>query len=150
MARDVAAAAQVARIGDPAPDFAWNAPDGTPRTLSGLRGRVVVMNFWATWCVPCRTEMPALQRVAATSDAVFLAVNFEEPSATTTPYLDELALDRLTPVLDLDGAIARRYGIFALPQIFFIDAAGVIRHIERGQVVGEEQIRRGIVKAGGA
>ena len=52
------------RIGAQAPDFEWNAPDGSTRTLASLRGKVVVMNFWATWCKPCRTEMPALNSVA--------------------------------------------------------------------------------------
>ena len=139
---------QAARIGDAAPDFEWNAPDGKTRRLSGLRGQVVVINFWATWCVPCRTEMPALQRVAgAATDAVFLAVNLEEPGSTARPYLDTLGLDRLTPLLDLDGQMTRRYGVIALPQIFFIDAAGIVRHIERGQVVGDDEIWRGMEKA---
>ena len=138
---------QAARIGDAAPDFEWNAPDGKTRRLSDLRGGVVVINFWATWCIPCRTEMPALQRVAASTEAVFLAIDLQEPGSAVRPYLDRLALDRLTPLLDTDGAITRRYGLVALPQIFFVDADGIVRHIERGQVVDDDAIWRGIGKA---
>ena len=138
---------QVARIGSAAPDFEWNATDGKPRKLSDLRGGIVVINFWATWCIPCRTEMPPLQRVASAADAVFLAVDLEEPGSTARPYLESLGLDRLTPLLDLDGAVTRRYSIIALPQILFVDADGVIRHIERGQVVDDDAIWRGIQKA---
>src|SRR5687767_15869566 len=69
------------RVGALAPDFEWNAPDGTTRTLAGLRGKVVVINFWATWCKDCRTEMPALNSVARDSDAVFLAIDMREDGA---------------------------------------------------------------------
>ncbi len=135
------------RIGGVAPDFEWNAPDGSTRKLSDLRGKVVVMNFWATWCEPCREEMPALNRVAGSSDAAFLVVNLMEDGAKARSFLDSLALDRLTPLLDLDGAVARRYSVLQLPQTFFVDATGVIRHIEHGGVLDDAAIRRGIDKA---
>lgn len=135
------------RITGIAPDFEWNAPDGKTVKLSDLRGKVVVINFWATWCEPCRQEMPAMQRVARSSDAVFLAVDLMEDGAKVRGFMDSLALDRLTPLLDLDGAVARRYAVLQLPQTFFIDAAGVIRHIEHGGVLDDAAVRRGIEKA---
>ena len=135
------------RIGAVAPDFEWNAPDGTTKKLSDLRGKVVVINFWATWCAPCRQEMPAMQRVAASTDAVFLAVDLLEDGARVRGFMESLALDRLTPLLDLDGAVTRKYSVLELPQTFFIDAQGVIRHIEHGAILDEAAVRRGIDKA---
>ncbi len=135
------------RIGSQAPDFEWNAPDGTTRTLASLRGKVVVMNFWATWCKPCRTEMPALNSVARGSDAVFLAVDLQENGVKARSFFDQLALDRLDPLLDLDGRVTRRYGVVGLPVTFFIDGQGVIRQIERGEVMDANVIRDGIAKA---
>ncbi len=135
------------RIGSTAPDFEWNAPDGSTRTLASLRGKVVVINFWATWCKPCRSEMPALNAVARGSDAVFLAVDLQEDGAKVRSFLDQLALDRLEPVLDLDGQTTRRYGVVGLPATFFVDAQGVIRHIQRGEVMDQSVVREGIAKA---
>lgn len=135
------------RISGVAPDFEWNAPDGTTKKLSDYRGRIVVINFWATWCRPCREEMPALQRVAKETDAVFLAVDLMEDGARVRPFMDSLGLDRLTPLLDTDGAVTRAYSVLELPQTFFIDPKGVIRHIEHGQVMDDAAVRLGIAKA---
>jgi peroxiredoxin len=136
------------RVGALAPDFEWNAPDGSTRTLATLRGNVVVINFWATWCKDCRVELPALNSVARGSDAVFLAVDLQEDGARARSFFDQLAIDRLDPLLDLDGQTTRRYGVLTgLPQTFFIDAQGVIRHIERGALTNANEIRELITKA---
>lgn len=139
---------QAARIGAAAPDFEWNAPDGTTRTLLSLRGKIVVVNFWATWCRDCRTELPALNSVARGGDVVFLAIDLQEDGARARSFFDQLRLDSLDPLLDLDGMTTRRYGVITgLPQTFFIDAQGVIRHIERGALTNTDEIRQGIAKA---
>ena len=135
------------RIGGVAPNFEWNAPDGSTKKLSDLRGRPVVMTFWATWCAPCRQEMPAMQRVAASGDATFLAVDLLEDGARVRGFMESLALDRLLPLLDLDGAVTRKYAVLELPQTFFIDAQGVIRHIEHGAILDDAAVKRGIDKA---
>jgi len=135
------------RIGAMAPDFEWTGEDGKTLRLSSYRGKVVVVNFWATWCPPCREEMPALQRVAASeSDVVVLEVDLMEPGDKARSFLDSLGLDRLQPVLDSDGATTRRYGVLSLPSTFFVDKDGVIRHLEL-TAVSEAQIRTGIQKA---
>ncbi len=135
------------RIGAVAPDFEWTGPDGETLRLSSYRGKVVVVNFWATWCPSCRSEMPALQRVAASEpDVVVLEVDLMEPGDKARSFLDSLGLDRLQPVLDSDGATTLRYGVLSLPSTFFIDKDGVIRHLELTPM-SEEQMRTGVRKA---
>ena len=135
------------RISGIAPDFEWNAPDGTTKKLSDLRGKPVVITFWATWCEPCRQEMPAMQRVARGTDAQFLAVDLLEDGARVRGFFDSLALDRFTPLLDVNGEVTRKYSVLELPQTFFIDAQGVIRHIEHGAILDDAAVKRGIDKA---
>ena len=135
------------RVGALAPDFEWNAPDGSTRTLASLRGRVVVINFWATWCRDCRTEMPLLNSVARDGDAVFLAIDLLEDGRRTRSFLDQLRLDHLEPILDLDGRTTYRYGYRGLPATYFIDAQGVIRHVESGPLTSVNEIRELIAKA---
>jgi thiol-disulfide isomerase/thioredoxin len=135
------------RIGAIAPDFEWAGPEGQTLRLSSYRGRVVVVNFWATWCPPCKQEMPILQRVAASEpDVIVLEVDLMEPGDRARNFLDSLGLDRLQPVFDNDGATTRRYGVLSLPSTFFIDKDGVIRHLELTQM-NEQRMRTGISKA---
>jgi thiol-disulfide isomerase/thioredoxin len=106
-----------------------------------------VVNFWATWCPPCKQEMPILQRVAASEpDVIVLEVDLMEPGDRARNFLDSLGLDRLQPVFDNDGATTRRYGVLSLPSTFFIDKDGVIRHLELTQM-NEQRMRTGISKA---
>ena len=135
------------RIGAVAPDFEWTGADGQTLRRSSYRGKLVVVNFWATWCPPCRKEMPALQRVAASEpDVVVLEVDLMEAGDKARSFLDSLGLDRLQPVLDTDGATTRRFGVLSLPSTFFIDKDGVIRHLELREMT-EDMIREGIRKA---
>ncbi|MEK6207319.1 MAG: TlpA disulfide reductase family protein [Chloroflexota bacterium] len=143
----IAADGAAGRIGAIAPDFEWIGEDGQTLRLSSYRGRVVVVNFWATWCPPCRQEMPILQRVAASEpDVVVLEVDLMEPAERARSFLDSLGLDRLQPVFDNDGATTRRFGVLSLPSTFFVDKDGVIRHLVLTQMT-EEQMRTGINKA---
>jgi len=135
------------QVGALAPDFEWNAPDGTTRKLSDLRGKVVVINFWATWCGPCREEMPALNRVARGSDATFLEIDLLEDGARVRSFFDSLALDSLQPILDTDRATALRYKAFSLPMTFFVNADGRITHVEYGGGLDEAAVRSGISTA---
>lgn len=136
------------RIGAPAPDFGWTTPEGDTRRLSDLRGHPVVMNFWATWCVPCREEMPALDRVAAAHpEATFLELDLQEDGPTVRGFFDQFGLRRLVPLLDRDGALARRYAVAALPTTFFVDAGGTIRHLAIGGPMSVDQVEAGLTKA---
>jgi thiol-disulfide isomerase/thioredoxin len=142
------------RISANAPNFAWYDADGKSVSLSDFRGKVVVITFWATWCVPCRTELPVLNSVAAADPTVVvLAVDVKEYGNRVEriqSFFDQLALDHVTPVLDLNIGTTTRYGILSVPTTFFVDKDGVIRHLEIGvgtRALTEDQIKRGIAKA---
>jgi cytochrome c biogenesis protein CcmG/thiol:disulfide interchange protein DsbE len=131
----VAAAGQIPapREGFPAPDFTLNTVGGQAATLSAYRGKVVIVNLWASWCGPCRAEMPAIQKVyAANRDRGLevLAVNstFQDGVSDAQAFAQNLGLT-FPILLDLDGAVSRRYLLRALPSTFFIDRKGVIRTV---------------------
>lgn len=118
-------------IGHPAPDFTLSTPDGQTRTLSDLRGKPVILNFWASWCGPCRAEMPELQRVherLAEAGVVVLGVNQAESQEVIARYQAELGVDFPT-VMDNRLGVSRQYLANSLPTTFFIDREGVIRNI---------------------
>lgn len=118
-----------ATVGQPAPDFTALTPDNQEVTLSGLQGSPVAVNFWATWCGPCRVEMPVLQRASeryAESDLVILAVNAGESANMVQSYMEALGLT-FTALLDPDGSIVELYGIQAFPTTVWIDTQGIIQ-----------------------
>jgi len=121
--------------GRPAPDFALQATDGQSYALSDLRGQVVVVNFWATWCPPCRAEMPALQEVYdAWRDGglIILAVDQDDWSDDTAERVRSFGeeFDLTFPLLlDTTYEVGRRYRITAMPTTLFIDRRGVIRDV---------------------
>ena len=148
--QDIAQPGAAGRIGAPAPDFAWVTPAGQIMRLSALRGHPVVVNFWATWCVPCRTEMPTLESLAAERpDITFLALDLQEDAPAVRAYFDALRLAKLVPLLDRDAALARRYAVFSLPTTFFVDREGVIMHLEIGGPISEERLRADLAKVSG-
>ncbi len=120
------------RVGNMAPDFTLKDLSGKPVTLSDLRGKVVFLNFWATWCPPCRTEMPSMEmlnEVFSGNDFVMLAVNVEREGEKTIPSFLERNPHSFTILLDLEEQVQRSYGVFRFPETFLIDKAGrVVRH----------------------
>jgi cytochrome c biogenesis protein CcmG, thiol:disulfide interchange protein DsbE len=120
----------------PAPDLALPQLDGTPASLRELSGQVVLINVWATWCPPCRAEMPAIQQAyEAYRDRGFtvLAVNLREDAAAITPFLEQHELT-FPILLDRDGQASVAYQAHALPSSFFVDRRGVIRAVYRGPI----------------
>lgn len=112
----------------PTPDTAAETLDGTAVALPDLRGRVAVVNFWATWCAPCVEEMPALDRLAASLDpdeAVVVAVSNDRGGAKVVrPFLERLGVDALEVWLDAKGALGRAAGLRGLPTTFVVDREG--------------------------
>ena len=123
-----------AREGAQAPNFVLNTLAGETVSLSDLRGQVVVLNFWASWCPPCRAEMPAIQQVYDTyreQGLVVLAVNVREPDSQTAEFVAEMQLT--FPILtDHDGSVFETYRVRSLPTTFFIDREGVIQEMVLG------------------
>jgi cytochrome c biogenesis protein CcmG, thiol:disulfide interchange protein DsbE len=121
-----------------APDFKLSTYTGKEYSLSNLKGKVILLNFWASWCPPCRAEMPAIQKAYTTykdKDLIILGIN---DSTSDDPYDagQFMIANRFDfPVLyDTDGAVSRSYQIYALPTSFFIDRKGMIRKAVYGQM----------------
>ncbi|PJF22031.1 MAG: hypothetical protein CUN56_08050 [Phototrophicales bacterium] len=119
-------------IGRLAPPFEANTLTGERLSLWALRGQTVILNFWATWCTPCRVEMPDLQQIHG-GDVRVIAVNLGESPAQIQPWVDDLNLT-FDIVLDVDSQIATRYWFRAPPSTYVIDPQGVIRAIFYGPV----------------
>ena len=121
----------VVKLGEPAPNFQLRDLNGRLVTLSDLRGKVVLLNFWATWCGPCRVEMPAMEqlyRMFSRKDFEILAVSTDaEGVSITRPFQKK---NRLTfPILhDSDYRVGLTYGARSLPMTFMVDRQGVVRH----------------------
>jgi len=133
------------REGFPAPDFSLDTLGGELATLSAYRGQVVIVNLWASWCGPCRAEMPALQNVYAAHrerGIEVLAVNstFQDSEADAQAFAQNLGLT-FPILLDREGAVSRRYLLRALPSTFFIDRQGVIRSVIVGGPMSEAVIQ---------
>ncbi len=122
------------REGAPAPDFALRGLDGRTYRLSELRGRAVVINFWATWCGPCRAEMPAIEEVYrryGDGRLMVLAVNVEEDEERVAPFVQRLGLS-FPILLDRDGAVSRRYRVTGLPTTYLIRPDGTVDGVRLG------------------
>jgi thiol-disulfide isomerase/thioredoxin len=103
--------------------------------LSSLRGRVVFVNFWATWCAPCRREFPAFEAFSSQADnAVILAVNADETPAEINAFLGEVGSHNVQILLDQDFAISSQYAADLFPATFVIDPAGIIREFHLGEI----------------
>lgn len=133
------------REGFLAPDFTVELADGGTFTLSEARGGPVVVNVWASWCPPCRAEMPALQAVwedVAPSGVMVLALNAtrQDTPAAARRFAERFGLT-LPIGFDVSGEVERLYQVRALPTTFFIDAEGVIRRVVVGGPLSEASLR---------
>src|SRR5579859_6208465 len=114
-------------IGNPAPDFTIQDSDRSV-TLSQLRGKIVVLNFWATWCPPCIEEMPSLVAMQATmrGKVTVFAVSLDADEGVYHRFLKDYNVNLLT-VRDADKKSSELYGTSAYPETYIIDANGVLR-----------------------
>jgi peroxiredoxin len=120
--------------GRPAPDFALPDLDGNTVRLSDFGGRPVVLNFWATWCAPCRLEMPELEQAAADyagRDLAVLTINQDETAEQVGDFFTEVGLT-LPALLDAGGKVGVAYGAFFLPTTIIVGPDGIVSAIHRG------------------
>ena len=116
-------------VGDLAPDFQLEDTKGNKVTLSDLRGKIVLLNFWATWCPPCLEEMPSMERlneVIAGDDFVMLAVNAEENGRSVVPAFLEKTPYTFPILYDDKGVVQKQYGVFKFPESFIIQKDGTV------------------------
>ena len=124
------------QTGAPAPPIALPVVGGGVSDLRADRGKVVLLNFWATWCEPCKAEMPALQRLADSLQAqpfVLYSIDLQEDAPQVEAFQRQYGL-RLHALLDENGDVVRAYGVRALPSTFVIDKQGVLRLKRIGQL----------------
>ncbi len=128
-------------VGETAPAIRAQTLDGSSIDLAAYRGHPVIVNFWASWCTPCRDELPLFQDRLATlgprDGLVVIGVLYKDQADLATTFLNDLGATWPT-ALDPDGSIAAAYRVVAPPQTYFIDADGVIRGYQIGQVEPED------------
>ena len=120
----------VTKVPNLAPPVDFNLLDinGNKIVLSGLKGKIVFLNFWATWCSPCREEMPSMQKLYARfkdKDFAMVAVSLNEPASAVKNFFKDYNLT-FTALLDSDGELMSPYGIRGIPNTFIIDRDGTI------------------------
>jgi cytochrome c biogenesis protein CcmG, thiol:disulfide interchange protein DsbE len=133
-------------VGHPAPNFTLvllHSDSGkSTLSLSNLKGKPVVVNFWASWCQPCKEELPLLENAwkqmqAQKKNIVFLGIDFQESNSDASSFLLQHGVTYLAG-LDTDGSIANKYGVSSLPQTIFIDRNGTVISREPQELTGQE------------
>ena len=148
LALAVGSASAAVQLSSNAPDFTLKSASGANLRLQEQRGQVVLVNFWATWCGPCRQELPHLNSLYdkyRASGFVLLGVNIDDDPRLATALAAKLGL-RFPVLLDADKKVSRVYDMSAMPATLLIDRDGRVRHIHRGYRDGvektyEEQVR---------
>src|SRR5690348_4650161 len=133
------------REGLPAPDFTLRSLSGGSLSISSERGSVVVVNFWASWCGPCRSEMPVIEQVYGDDhdrglSVIAINTTFQNSQAEARAFARELGLT-FPIVLDLDGSVSKTYLLRALPSTYIVDRHGIIRAVILGGPMTEALLR---------
>jgi thiol-disulfide isomerase/thioredoxin len=125
-------------VGRRAPEFKLSSIDGGEVSLAGLQGKPVVVNFFATWCTPCKKELPAFQALSqqyADQGLTFLLVDMQEDPDDVAIFLGELGVS-LPTVVDSSGEVGKTYRVRGLPSTFFIGRDGTIKQAQLGELDG--------------
>lgn len=126
--------------GSPAPDFEIAYSDGRKVRLSDLKGKPILVNFWATWCPPCRAEVPEIQNAYEkykASGFVVVAVNVQESTSAVAKFMEQFGMT-FTVAIDSSGAVGRLYRVSGIPASFFVDRAGIVREIIVGSLTAAD------------
>jgi peroxiredoxin len=132
------------KLGSPAPDFALRDADGQVVKLSDYRGKVVWVNFWATWCVPCRKELPDIQTLndeLSDKGLVVLTVNYQEGASDAKDFFAQHDVT-LPLLLDTSGSVYDEYKLTGLPDSFFVDRDGILQAQQFGSFTPETMRER--------
>ncbi len=124
------------RVGNLAPDFTLKTLDGQTVKLSDYRGKPVLVNFWATWCPPCRQEMPDLEKAYQKykdQGMVFLGIDMQEDQGTVKNFVQQNGY-HWTFAIDADSRVADTYQASAIPTSYFVDKNGIIRDTQIGAI----------------
>ena len=127
-------------IDQPAPELTGTTLDGTMLSLASLRGHPVIVNFWASWCVPCRAEFPLLRTELERHSAdglQIIGVTFKDQPDAARAFLSSFGATWPT-IADGDGRMAAAYRVVAPPQSYFIDRQGVLRSMQIGEMLAED------------
>ena len=131
-------------VGRPAPAFDLETLDGQRIALADLRGSAVVLNFWASWCIPCREEAPLLtaaDRTYRPRGLRVLGVVYQDSASSASDFMTRYG-QTYPGLLDPDGRTAIDYGVFGIPETFFIDPDGIVRARQVGVVTADELDRQ--------
>ena len=149
LAFSVSIASEATAERSPAPDFTLKSSSGENIKLSELRGQVVMINFWASWCGPCRQEMPLLDELHARYSPMgftMLGVNVEKDSSKARALLKDLPVE--FPILfDQKNQVSKDYDVIAMPSTVLVDRDGNIRYIHRGYKPGDENTYQDMIRS---
>lgn len=144
----LATSASAITLDEQAPDFTLRTLEGGNLGLDEYRGQVVLINFWASWCGPCRHELPVLDRIHRSYQAaglVVLGINVEGTEAPARALIDKIPVS--FPVLiDVDQKVSMRYQLETMPSTLLLDRHGVVRYIHGGYKPGDEAEYLEVVK----
>lgn len=136
------------QVGKLAPDFTFIDSEGKSVSLSDLRGSSIILNFWATWCGPCKYEMPLIQDLAhdkerAEKGLIILTINIGESADTILKFMKARSFS-FPVLLDIQKSITRAYNVRAIPTTFFIGQDGIISEIKVGAFMNESELEQSL------
>ncbi|MEZ5566532.1 MAG: TlpA disulfide reductase family protein [Gammaproteobacteria bacterium] len=140
MAPAIAGESMAGGNASPAAPFSLKARSGEAVSLASLKGQVVLINFWATWCAPCRKEMPLLEQIHkkyASLGFTMLGVNVEEDTRMMDTFLKDVPVD-FPILLDPENGVSKLYNVSAMPSTVIVDRKGNIRFVHQGYQPGDE------------
>ncbi len=132
----------------PAAAFSLQSRDGAPVSLASLKGQVVLINFWATWCGPCRKEMPLLEQIHAKYAPLgfaMIGVNVEEDTRMMNAFLKDVPV-KFPILLDPANSVSKLYNVSAMPSTVIVDRKGNIRFVHQGYQPGDEGTYQDVIR----